>query len=305
MDSAPSTKRPRVDDGPSSSVIRSKVWYSDGSVVLQAETTQFRVHASILSAASAVFKDMFQIAQAPSNADSQVEGCPLVQLYDDTAQDVELVLGTLYDRTFYKEQEKPFALVAAMLRLGQKYEFDQLREDAVSRLERRFPTTLPLFRAGADLSGIAEYPGLVYDAINLARTAGLPSILPAALYAACTSSGKLAEIQKNILHGLPRADGKLVQLTSEDKALCILATTAMLETQCGVKTPYFQHRECIAAFDNISMFPSVLRIGSAVPARMCKHCTAAAQTSMIAVEQQLWDRLPELFGLQPWKEIQK
>jgi cell fate (sporulation/competence/biofilm development) regulator YmcA (YheA/YmcA/DUF963 family) len=60
--------------------------------------TQFRVHASILSAASTVFKDMFEVAQAPSNVDSQIDGCPLVQMYDDKAKDVELVLDALYDR---------------------------------------------------------------------------------------------------------------------------------------------------------------------------------------------------------------
>ncbi|KAJ7861641.1 hypothetical protein B0H13DRAFT_1638998, partial [Mycena leptocephala] len=74
------------------------IWYSDGSVISQAETTQFRVHASILSAGSTVFKDMFEVARAPANGDSQVEGCPLVQMYDDTAQDVHLMLVALYDR---------------------------------------------------------------------------------------------------------------------------------------------------------------------------------------------------------------
>ncbi|KAJ7862003.1 hypothetical protein B0H14DRAFT_2349692 [Mycena olivaceomarginata] len=38
---------------------QSNIWYSDGSVVLQAESTQFRVHASILFASLTVFKDMF------------------------------------------------------------------------------------------------------------------------------------------------------------------------------------------------------------------------------------------------------
>ncbi|KAJ6452458.1 hypothetical protein C8R45DRAFT_1040702 [Mycena sanguinolenta] len=268
MDSAPSTKRPRVDDGPSSLVTRSKIWYSDGSVVLQAETTQFRVHASILSAGSAVFKDMFQIAQAPSNAESQVDGCPLIQLYDDTAHDVELVLGTLYDRTFYKEQEKPFTLVAVMLRLGKKYEFDQLREDAVTRLERRFPTTFSSFQAGANRSGIVEYPGLVYDAMNLARTTGLRSILPAALYSACTSSSKVADIQKDTLHGLPGVDGKLVELTSADKAICILATTALLELQGAFPKIYLNHTPCQRVITGIwpPTFPSMRRVGMPLPA---------------------------------------
>ncbi|KAF8178877.1 hypothetical protein K438DRAFT_1769330 [Mycena galopus ATCC 62051] len=66
MTSASPAKRARGDKEAPSSITHSKFWYSDGSVVLQVETTQFRVHASILSASSAVLKDMFQVAQAPT-----------------------------------------------------------------------------------------------------------------------------------------------------------------------------------------------------------------------------------------------
>lgn len=99
MDAHPPAKRPRTESHPSATTFtRSKIWYYDGSVVLQVEQTQFRVHASLLSAGSTVFKDMFEVARAPSDVDTQVEGCPVVQLFDDKAQDVELVLDALYDR---------------------------------------------------------------------------------------------------------------------------------------------------------------------------------------------------------------
>ncbi|KAJ6529606.1 hypothetical protein B0H19DRAFT_859451, partial [Mycena capillaripes] len=100
-----------------------------------------------LCAGSAVFEDMFEIAQGPENADSQVDGCPLVHMYDDEAHDVELVLLALYDRNFYKPQTKSFAQVAAMWRLGQKYGFDELRDDALARLESLFPSSLSRFKA--------------------------------------------------------------------------------------------------------------------------------------------------------------
>jgi hypothetical protein len=98
MDSQPAAKRPRSDSDPARPVTRSKIWYSDGSVVLQTEAVQFRVHASILSAASTIFRDMFEVAQGPENTDNQVEGCPLVHLSDDKAVDVAFVLDALYDR---------------------------------------------------------------------------------------------------------------------------------------------------------------------------------------------------------------
>jgi hypothetical protein len=98
MDSQPAAKRPRSDSDPAGPVTRSKIWYSDGSVVFQAEAVQFRVHTSILSAASSVFRDMFEVAQGPANTANQVEGCPLIHLSDDKAVDVGFVLDALYDR---------------------------------------------------------------------------------------------------------------------------------------------------------------------------------------------------------------
>ncbi|KAJ7862004.1 hypothetical protein B0H14DRAFT_2259635, partial [Mycena olivaceomarginata] len=86
---------------------------------------------------------------------------------------------------FYKHYKKPFTVVSAMLRLGQKYEFDELRDDAAMRLESSFPPTLAIFKIrGGFLSKIVEYPGLPHNVINLARQTGLLSILPAALYSA-------------------------------------------------------------------------------------------------------------------------
>ncbi|KAF8178888.1 hypothetical protein K438DRAFT_1977744 [Mycena galopus ATCC 62051] len=79
-------------------------------------------------------------------------------MYDDSAQEIEFVLGTLYDRNFYIKREKPFPLVAAMLRIGKKYDFAELRKDAVMRLEASFPPTLARFKSRANRSRIIQYP---------------------------------------------------------------------------------------------------------------------------------------------------
>jgi hypothetical protein len=56
------------------------VWFEDGTVVLQAEDTVFRVYRGILSANSPVFNDMFTIPQ-PLEV-PEIEGCAVIQLYD-------------------------------------------------------------------------------------------------------------------------------------------------------------------------------------------------------------------------------
>jgi|ERR1700683_2379007 hypothetical protein len=74
------------------------LWFNDGSIVLQAEMTQFRVHRSVLSANSDIFQDMFSMAQ-PAEQGELIEGCPVVHL-PDSAKDWTYVLGALYDSRY-------------------------------------------------------------------------------------------------------------------------------------------------------------------------------------------------------------
>lgn len=76
--------------------LRSEFWLDDGNVVLQAEETHFKVHRSILSINSTVFKDMFSMPQ-PTSGEELVEGCPVIHL-SDSAADVSYVLQALCQR---------------------------------------------------------------------------------------------------------------------------------------------------------------------------------------------------------------
>lgn len=86
---APSSKRSRenLDDG---TITHAEPWLDDGNIILQAGTTQFRVHASILSIHSPVFRDMFNLAQPDSAVD-----CSVVHLSDD-AELLGIVLRWMY-----------------------------------------------------------------------------------------------------------------------------------------------------------------------------------------------------------------
>ena len=91
-------------------------WFSDGSIILVARGTAFRVHKTFLGRKSEVFRDMFALAQpelssfmeaedASSDVDispavvqgHQLEGCPVVCLHGDSPVDVEHLLYALYD----------------------------------------------------------------------------------------------------------------------------------------------------------------------------------------------------------------
>jgi len=74
---------------------RSELWFEEGTIVLQAENVQFKVHRDILSKHSLVFKDMLSLTQHSSADGPLVDGCAVVDLHD-SAQDVEYMLRELY-----------------------------------------------------------------------------------------------------------------------------------------------------------------------------------------------------------------
>ena len=89
------------------------LWFDDGSVILSAERTLFRVHISQLSRHSVCFRDMFAIPQPSSNSNNKLacltlpripdgcdlkdcSDCPVVYLHDK-ADDLGNLLTALYD----------------------------------------------------------------------------------------------------------------------------------------------------------------------------------------------------------------
>ena len=74
-------------------------WIDDGNIVLAVQGKYFRVHRSILSSYSEIFKGMFECTNpSASGGESElIEQCPVVHLHDATS-DVQIVLKALYDR---------------------------------------------------------------------------------------------------------------------------------------------------------------------------------------------------------------
>jgi len=65
-----------------------ELWFEDGNVIFQAESSLFRVHKGILQARSSVFGDMFAFPQTTTHTESDLmDGCIVVQL-PDAAEDI-------------------------------------------------------------------------------------------------------------------------------------------------------------------------------------------------------------------------
>jgi len=70
-----------MTDSPPPAVDRCQdLWYRDGTIILEAESTQFRVYGGILADNSPVFNDMFAIPQPTT--EGSTANCPVVHLQD-------------------------------------------------------------------------------------------------------------------------------------------------------------------------------------------------------------------------------
>ena len=95
---SPATKRKRSDteDAQDEPPTRSKIWFDDGNIVLQAENVQFRFFKGILAAYSPFFRDAFAVPQPANNSEDTLEGCPVMKL-PDSAADVEYMLSFILE----------------------------------------------------------------------------------------------------------------------------------------------------------------------------------------------------------------
>jgi hypothetical protein len=77
-------------------------------------------------------------------------------------------------------QIQPFPLLAAMIRLGHKYEALHIRDAAVASLQAEYPQNLTDWSEGDSYCRIADTfgPGLEFDVFNLAQEHRLLTVLP-------------------------------------------------------------------------------------------------------------------------------
>ncbi|PPQ82404.1 hypothetical protein CVT26_013319 [Gymnopilus dilepis] len=215
---APSAKRPRCDDfAEPNEISKSRFWFDDGNIILQAENTQYKVHRSLLANQSVVFRDMFSMPQ-PANPDPVVDACPVVPL-SDKAADIEHVLSLFYDnfKAHDMREHMPFPLLAAILRIGKKYQIDHLQNEGLHRLRKEFPTDFAYWNENCvEVVAIKSLGDHLEAIINLAHELSVQSILPA-LYICYLSAVKMDDI----LYGTKDIDGVSIRLNEEAARQCL------------------------------------------------------------------------------------
>jgi BTB/POZ domain len=108
--SEPDRKRPRIDE-PSSSQLppnfanHPTLYFGDGNVILRCQKTYFRVHRTLLTRNSPVFRDI--LAEHDRDNGEQFRGCILLTL-DDDVDDMEQLLNRVYDGLYVLSRPASF-----------------------------------------------------------------------------------------------------------------------------------------------------------------------------------------------------
>ncbi|TFK98858.1 hypothetical protein BDV98DRAFT_572330 [Pterulicium gracile] len=176
-------------------------WFSDGSIVVQAENTVFCVYKGILARSSPVFAGLFEL---PQPLDSPTyEGVPLVSIAE-SAEEMELFLKALQEWRYGEDgdiTDLTLADLAVLARLSLKYMVDALFSKVTAPLRRIYrATTVEEYLDGVKLAEEYQLDGGDHITIvNLARRCWLPELLPTAFYLAAATLGV-----KQILNGCIR-----------------------------------------------------------------------------------------------------
>lgn len=240
---------------------RSEPWFDDGNVVLQVESSRFKVYRGILSKQSSTFRDLFEVGQ-PSTDERDEDGCSIVTLHGDSATEWQYALLALYESrsvcftsllvikrnisdahipsgsSSYVALDDatsriPFDVIAAFLRLGSKYFIERLRLDALNRLNCEYTSTFNQWEEIRLQKPILLRPhqGMSFDVINLARQNNILSILPAAFYDCLDPTRNLTWSLAQIFDGFAQPNGHVSILSPEDQKLCITGWWSLIRMQ--------------------------------------------------------------------------
>ena len=320
-------------------------WALDGTVILVAGKTKFRVYRGILTEHSTVFSEMFALPQ-PESAASEVSspGCPVVEL-QDSEEDIRCLLRLLIPRRqnrlaihtlsprpsiltglairFFKEVP-PFDDLSAYVRLGHKYQIEDLLEQSLQLLERCFPHDYKHW-VDSKLSARTLPPPIkpvhAISVVHLARLTGRTSILPLA-FAYCSTLGAA------LVQGYTRPDGTHDTLDLEDLDKCLKLAPQLAQANLDtVVGPFIDSwkpcpkcegdRECVSyAIGYLSGYTGPFQQVTSTACKeifpgfeayfahysafhdVCLPCREYLKAMYQARQRRWWEALPEMAGVE-------
>ncbi|GJJ09972.1 hypothetical protein Clacol_004197 [Clathrus columnatus] len=296
------------------------LYLPDGTIVLLADTTVFRVYGGLLAKRSDVFQGLMESSQYLP-ADGEVyDGCPLVQLQDD-AKDVAHFLNATMGG-----QPMPYPIASAILRLSSKYMVQSLRQQAIRHFGRIIPPSYD------ELNKVEKYSQVFgtnpsdrphpFQLLSLFRECQLAWYLPWQYYVVCAYG------IEELVEGAIMSNGKKIHLDAFDSQVAILGwntlctmsrnirklTIVSSAQKCQAKSPCNDtmrlvwmgqaagpiDSEALSQWDWLASLT-----GKTITWRPCKACTQVWLMSERDARAAVWLKLPSIFKLPDWESLKR
>ncbi|KLO16708.1 hypothetical protein SCHPADRAFT_994975 [Schizopora paradoxa] len=306
------------------------LWLPDGNVVLATDVYLFRVHKSVLSLHSSVFKSMFELpnvgqplaeGNTTGNARDTFEGLPLVNLFGDKGEDVEHLLRTVYELRYhdYHGSNTPCDTVIALLILSTKYDFKDVRANVITQISKQYPINLQDYDSVDDEN--APLFGMVrddchFDLLSAAYKAEAHVLLPT-LYLACATFDI-----RDILAGTrcSAVDPECLQILLEGRDGLVSAII-----DCIWSIPEFVRKgiassgccqvpSCLEKFRYVRLSHlctenfSSTRGKSVIAFHLsptCMLCRSFVESAIEKERETVWKKIPALFKCPSWQVIKE
>ncbi|KAI0720783.1 hypothetical protein C8T65DRAFT_567022 [Cerioporus squamosus] len=286
-------------------------WMEKGNLVLLTRRVAFKVYRGLLAMQSPVFSDMFSAADAGTS--SKLEGCPVVEMQDSPEDLRHLLRVVLPNRhrmlyTLHPEKAFTFHQLSSLVRLGHKYQIDDVQNQALVALQKYFaPCTFEELERANIVMSCNTRRGI--ELIHLSRLTNTQSMLPIAFYF-CVAIGS------RVVDGWRREDRTVQHLSPEDLKRCFEGYAQM-----GLKRDPMTNRifdvgpssdckhpaTCSAKLLEryLARRASVTRLitGNTDEIKrdfrphICNACAKMLEERGVAERRALWDKLPTIFQL--------
>ncbi|KAI0706734.1 hypothetical protein C8T65DRAFT_577234 [Cerioporus squamosus] len=239
----PSRKRPRHDTElptalPSGATKKDdEFWFDDGNLTIVAQDVEFRVYRGPIIKQSPVFRDMLTLPQ-PADA-SELGAHPVVPIPEHPSSFRHLLREFMAGSAFQSPHDtSAFDVVAAVIRLGHKYEIDWMVKKGLEYLKRRYPDDYLRWSLQATDPTVRFDDPSVFarsiSVVNLARLTDTPSLLRPAFLLCCMMDPHV------LMQGYQREDGTCERLSADDLTRVLLARTELVRLDALAAIRIFQ-----------------------------------------------------------------
>ncbi|KLO20218.1 hypothetical protein SCHPADRAFT_35694 [Schizopora paradoxa] len=306
------------------------LWLKDGNVVLGTNVYLFKVHKSVLSMHSSVFRDMFELPTeedldmgssdigAVGMAPELYEGVHFVSLSDD-GREMEHILRAVYERGYYDphSDEGTLEKFTALLRLSCKYDFSVIRKDVLGHLSRLYPTYLedydnaakayleifgnprsichlPLLKAAAEAGIDDHFPSLYYASSGSRVIPILNIFLKSPSH--YPTMHRLIDGQQSLGKAIQDLMGAFIMLT--ERCICVHMNQYHPDIFDGEEIPEVFCTHNLVGLSSESLFSKKF------PLRACNLCKESFSRRIEEEREAIWEAIPSFYRFnKTWDEI--